>query len=120
MQITHFFLPFHPRTLMKLAPDSIQASLHSFFEAAAADLEMTVENLSVTLVSLPQSRSQQARGVAKVLSYTTSILLPTLTSLFQHLCSHNYGVDLLSKCNLAVDVCEGSKSEIILYIRFTF
>uniref|UniRef100_A0A3B4UXI4 Ryanodine receptor 2-like n=1 Tax=Seriola dumerili TaxID=41447 RepID=A0A3B4UXI4_SERDU len=78
-----------------LAPESVQASLHSFFEAAAADLEMTVENLSVTLVSLPQSRSQQARGVAKVLSYTTSVLLPTLTSLFQHLGNQNYGVDLL-------------------------
>ncbi|XP_078017038.1 ryanodine receptor 2 [Epinephelus lanceolatus] len=83
------------RALMKSAPECIQASLHSFFEAAAADLEMTVENLSVTLVCLPQSRSQQARGVAKVLSYTTSILLPTLTSLFQHLGSQNYGLDLL-------------------------
>ncbi|CAJ1067174.1 ryanodine receptor 2 [Xyrichtys novacula] len=83
------------RSLMKSAPESIQASLHSFFEAAAADLEMTVENLSVTLVCLPQSRSQQARGVAKVLNYTTSILVPTLTSLFQHLGSQNYGVDLL-------------------------
>ncbi|KAE8280778.1 Ryanodine receptor 2 [Larimichthys crocea] len=83
------------RTLMKSAPESIQASLHSFFEAAAADLEITVENLSVTLVCLPQSRSQQARGVAKVLSYTTSILLPTLTSLFQHLGSQNCGCDLL-------------------------
>ncbi|TKS85783.1 Ryanodine receptor 2 [Collichthys lucidus] len=83
------------RTLMKSAPESIQASLHSFFEAAAADLEITVENLSVTLVCLPQSRSQQARGVAKVLSYTTSILLPTLTSLFQHLGIQNCGCDLL-------------------------
>ncbi|KAM9345211.1 ryanodine receptor 2-like [Symphorus nematophorus] len=83
------------RTLMKSAPESIQSLLHSFFEAAAADLEMTVENLSVTLVCLPQSRSQQARGVAKVLSYTTSVLLPTLTSLFQHLGIQNFGVDLL-------------------------
>ncbi|KAA8583639.1 hypothetical protein FQN60_014847 [Etheostoma spectabile] len=83
------------RVLMKSAPESIQASLHSFFEAAAADLEMTMENLSVTMVCLPQSRSQQARGVAKVISFTTSILLPTLTSLFQHLGNQNYGVDLL-------------------------
>ncbi|KAM7408499.1 hypothetical protein PAMA_002295 [Pampus argenteus] len=83
------------RTLMKSATESIQAALHSFFETAAADLEMTAENLSVTLVSLPQSRGQQARGVGKVLSYTTSILLPTLTSLFQHLSNQNYGVDLL-------------------------
>ncbi|XP_044070697.1 ryanodine receptor 2 isoform X3 [Siniperca chuatsi] len=83
------------RTLVKSAAESIKASLRSFFEAAAADLEMTVENLSVTLVCLPQSRSQQSRAVAKVLSYTTSILLPTLTSLFQHLGIQNYGVDLL-------------------------
>ncbi len=74
---------------MNSAPESIQASLHSFFEAAAADLEMTVENLSVTLVCLPQSRSQQARGVAKVLSYTTSTLLPNLTSLFLQLGNQN-------------------------------
>lgn len=90
-----YCLPFYFRTLTKLTSESIQASLHSFFEAAAADLEMVVETLSVAFVSLPQSRSQQARGVAKVLSYTTSILLPTLTSLFQHLANQNYGVDLL-------------------------
>ncbi|XP_054654360.1 ryanodine receptor 2 isoform X4 [Dunckerocampus dactyliophorus] len=83
------------RTLTVSAPESIQASLHSFFEAAATDLETTVENLSVTLVSLPQCRSQQARGVARVLGFTTSVLLPTLTSLFQHLGSQNYGLDLL-------------------------
>ncbi|XP_039477547.1 ryanodine receptor 2 [Oreochromis aureus] len=84
------------RTLMKSAPESIQTSLHSFFKAAASDLEMTVETLSESLVSLPQSRSQLARGVAKVLNYTTSILLPTLTSLFLHLGNQNHGVDLLA------------------------
>lgn len=84
---------------MKSAPDSIQSSLHSFFEAAAADLEMAVENLSVNLVSLPQSRNQHSRGTAKVLSYTTSVLLPTLTSLFQHLGNCSHGVDLLGEGN---------------------
>ncbi|XP_069548702.1 ryanodine receptor 2 [Brachyistius frenatus] len=83
------------RTLMKSAPESIQTSLRSFFEAAAADLETTVEHLNETLVAMPQSRGQLARGVAKVLNYTTSILLPTLTSLFHHLGNQNYGVDLL-------------------------
>lgn len=82
---------------MKSAPDSLQASLHSFFEAAAADLETTVENLSVNLACLPQSRNQHARGAAKVLSYTMSVLLPTLTSLFQHLGNCNYGVELLGE-----------------------
>ncbi|XP_068183975.1 ryanodine receptor 2 isoform X2 [Antennarius striatus] len=83
------------RTLVKSAPESVQASLHSFFEEAAADLEMTVENLSMTLACLSQSKNQQSRGVTKVLNYTTSILVPTLTSLFQHLGLQNYGKDLL-------------------------
>ncbi|KAM9808663.1 ryanodine receptor 2 isoform 4-T4 [Syngnathus typhle] len=83
------------RTLMKSTPESVQQSLYSFFQAAASDLEATMENLSTTLLSLPQCRSQQAKGVAEVLGYTTSVLLPVLTSLFQHLASHNYGVDLL-------------------------
>ncbi|KAM9726666.1 ryanodine receptor 2-like [Menidia menidia] len=83
------------RALVKEGPESIQTSLHSFFEAAAADLEMAVEKLSETLVSGPQNRSQLNRGVTKVLSYTASILLPTLTSLFHHLANQNYGIDLL-------------------------
>uniref|UniRef100_A0A3Q2ZUA4 Ryanodine receptor 2b (cardiac) n=1 Tax=Kryptolebias marmoratus TaxID=37003 RepID=A0A3Q2ZUA4_KRYMA len=65
-------------------------SLNSFFEAAAADLEMTVEQVSETL-----PRGQLTRGVAKVFNYTASILLPMLTSLFHHLCNQTYGVDLL-------------------------
>ncbi len=100
---TNLFSPLGHRTLMKSSPESIQVSLHLFFEAAAADLEMTVENLSVTMVCLTQSRSQQARGVSKVLSHTTSILLPTLTAFFQHLGIQNSGVDLLGKGFL--DVC---------------
>ncbi|XP_068597641.1 ryanodine receptor 2-like [Brachionichthys hirsutus] len=83
------------RTLVKSAPEAIQASLHSFFEEAAADLETTVETLSVPLACLPQSKNQQSRVVAKVLNYTTSILIPTLTSLFQHLGLQGYGTDLL-------------------------
>ncbi|KAF6736299.1 Ryanodine receptor 2 [Oryzias melastigma] len=83
------------RTLMKSAPESIQTSLHLFFEAAAVDLEMTVEKLSETSVSIPQSRGQLARGVAQALHYTTFILLPTLTSLFHHLANQNFGVDFL-------------------------
>lgn len=82
---------------MHSAKDFIQGALRSFFEAAAADLEMTVENLPVTLTPFSQSRSQQARGVVSVLSYTTSVLLPTLTSLFKHLGNKNVGTDLLGK-----------------------
>uniref|UniRef100_A0AAQ5XBZ1 Ryanodine receptor 2b (cardiac) n=1 Tax=Amphiprion ocellaris TaxID=80972 RepID=A0AAQ5XBZ1_AMPOC len=95
-----FWSIFHPRTLMKSAPESIHTSLHSYFEAAAADLEMTVEKLSETLVCLPQSRSQLTRGVPKILNYTTSILISTLTSLFHHLGNQNYGPDLLGKVQI--------------------
>lgn len=87
---------------MKSSSESVRASLHSFFEASAADLETMLENLSVPFVSLPQSRSQQSRGVATVLSYTTSILIPTLTSLFQHLGNQSYGVDILGKAYIGL------------------
>uniref|UniRef100_H3C4X6 Ryanodine receptor 2b (cardiac) n=1 Tax=Tetraodon nigroviridis TaxID=99883 RepID=H3C4X6_TETNG len=83
------------RTLMNSASESVRSSLDSFFESSAADLEMTVENLCVSVARLSQSRSQHARGVARVLSYTSVVLLPTLTSLFQHLGLQNYGGDLL-------------------------
>ncbi|MEQ2172783.1 hypothetical protein GOODEAATRI_024944, partial [Goodea atripinnis] len=80
------------RILMASASESIQTSLHSFFEAATADLEMSVEKISETS---PQSRGQLSRGVVIFLNYTTSILIPTLTSLFHHLGNQNYGVDVL-------------------------
>lgn len=82
---------------MNSASESVRSSLDSFFESSAADLEMTVENLCVSVAHLSQSRSQHARGVARVLSYTSVVLLPTLTSLFQHLGLQNYGGDLLGE-----------------------
>lgn len=90
--MSYFALRPSSRILMGTA--SIQTSLHSFFEAAAADLEMTVEKISEIL---PQSRSQLSKGVLNFLNYTTSILIPTLTSLFHHLGNQNYGVDVLGK-----------------------
>uniref|UniRef100_A0A3B3YY67 Ryanodine receptor 2b (cardiac) n=1 Tax=Poecilia mexicana TaxID=48701 RepID=A0A3B3YY67_9TELE len=80
------------RILTAAASESLQTSLHSFFEAAAADLEMTVGKISETL---PHSRGQLSKGVVNTLNYTTSILMPTLTSLFHHLANQNYGVDVL-------------------------
>ncbi|XP_027862465.1 ryanodine receptor 2 [Xiphophorus couchianus] len=80
------------RILTAAASEPIQTSLHSFFEAAAADLEMTVGKISETL---PHSRGQLSKGVVNTLNYTTSILMPTLTSLFHHLANENYGVDVL-------------------------
>ncbi|KAM4729154.1 ryanodine receptor 2-like [Anableps anableps] len=80
------------RLLTATVSEAMQSSLHSFFEASAADLEMTVEKISETL---PQSRCQLSKGVVNFLNYTTSILIPTLTSLFHHLANQNYGVDVL-------------------------
>lgn len=82
---------------MKSASESVQTALHSFFEGAAADLEMTMEKLSESMVSVPQSRGQLSRAVTKSLNYITSILLPTLTSLFHHLANQNYGPEVLGK-----------------------
>ncbi|KAK7901892.1 hypothetical protein WMY93_018661 [Mugilogobius chulae] len=83
------------RTLMHGAKDFLYGSLHSFLDTAAADLEMTVENLHVTLAPLTQNRSQSARGVVGILSHTTSVLLPVLTSLFKHFGSSQIGSDIL-------------------------
>ena len=77
---------------MKTAPESARVSLRSFFEAAAVDLEMTVENLSMT------QNLTQSRGVAQILDYTNTTLLPTLTSIFEHLSHNQYGEDLLGTC----------------------
>lgn len=93
MSACHIYF-FSSRILTAAASESIQTSLHSFFEAAAADLEMTVGKISETL---PHSRGQLSKGVVNTLNYATSILMPTLTSLFHHLANQNYGVDVLGK-----------------------
>ncbi|KAL0169263.1 hypothetical protein M9458_033859, partial [Cirrhinus mrigala] len=48
-------------------------SLWSFFEAAAEDLELTVENAT-----------WDDRGDSEVITYTITALIPVLTALFQH------------------------------------
>ncbi|CAL8391441.1 unnamed protein product, partial [Arctogadus glacialis] len=86
------------RTLMQGSSEVIRASLRSFFDAAAVDLETTVEHLSVTLAAIPQGRGpgpQHHRGLASVCGYTASTLLPLLTALSQHLRSQGSGDYLL-------------------------
>ncbi|KAL0964499.1 hypothetical protein UPYG_G00324660 [Umbra pygmaea] len=80
------------RSLMEAAPESARASLQSFFEAAAVDLETTIESLAIS-----QSRTQ-SRELALILDYTTTTLLPTLTAMFEHLSSSQYGEYLLLDC----------------------
>ncbi|XP_062863941.1 ryanodine receptor 2 [Trichomycterus rosablanca] len=64
--------------VMKMATESVRSTLHSFFEAAAMDLELGVKSASVASAVI------QARGDGPVLTYATTVLLPVLTALFQH------------------------------------
>ncbi|XP_064408728.1 ryanodine receptor 1 isoform X5 [Latimeria chalumnae] len=80
------------RTVMKSGPEIVKAGLRSFFESASEDIEKTVENLKLGKVS--QSRTQ-VKGVAQNINYTTVVLLPVLTSFFEHIAQHQSGDDVL-------------------------
>lgn len=66
---------------MNTTSESVRVSLWSFFEAAAEDLELTVEN--ATWDEYGQNRIQ-SRGDSEVITYATTALIPVLTALFQH------------------------------------
>ncbi|CAM5172876.1 unnamed protein product [Eretmochelys imbricata] len=80
------------RTVMKSGPEIVKAGLRSFFESASEDIEKMVENLKLGKVS--QSRTQ-VKGVAQNINYTTVVLLPVLTSLFEHIAQHQFGDDVI-------------------------
>ncbi|XP_041921605.1 ryanodine receptor 2 isoform X1 [Alosa sapidissima] len=80
------------RTVMKNAAESVRLSLCSFFEEAAVDLELAVETLAQG--SLPPTRSQ-VRGAGDSVAYTSEVLVPVLTALFQHAAQCQYGQDLI-------------------------
>ncbi|RXN33037.1 ryanodine receptor 2-like protein [Labeo rohita] len=69
------------RMVMNTTSESVRVSLWSFFEAAAEDLELTVEN--ATWDEYGQNRIQ-SRGDSEVITYATTALIPVLTALFQH------------------------------------
>ncbi|TMS07041.1 Ryanodine receptor 1 [Larimichthys crocea] len=73
-QVTH-------KPVMKSGPEIVKAGLRQFFESAADDIEKMVENLKLGKVS---SRNQ-VKGVSQNINYTTTALLPVLTSLFDHI-----------------------------------
>lgn len=77
---------------MKSGSELVKAGLRGFFENAAEDLEKTSENLK--LGKFTHSRTQ-IRGVSQNINYTTVALLPILTSIFEHVAQHQFGVDLL-------------------------
>ena len=80
---------------MKSGSELVKAGLRAFFENAAEDLEKTLENLK--LGKFTHSRTQ-IKGVSQNINYTTVALLPILTSIFEHVAQHQFGVDL--RCEL--------------------
>lgn len=77
---------------MKSGSELVKAGLRAFFENAAEDLEKTSENLK--LGKFTHSRTQ-IKGVSQNINYTTVALLPILTSIFEHVAQHQFGMDLL-------------------------
>lgn len=72
---------------MKMATECVRSALHSFFEAAAVDLELAVDSVTPGVI--------QFRGDREVLTYTTAALLPVLTSLFKHTAHGQSSLDLM-------------------------
>ncbi|XP_032882821.1 ryanodine receptor 3 isoform X4 [Amblyraja radiata] len=81
-----------PRTVMKSGSELVKAGIRLFFENAAEDLEKTLENLK--LGKFTHSRSQ-LKGVTQNINYTTIVLLPVLTSLFDHIGQHQFGTNII-------------------------
>ncbi|TRY98674.1 hypothetical protein DNTS_033428 [Danionella cerebrum] len=80
------------RTVMKSGPEIVKAGLRLFFESAADDIEKMVENLKLGKVS---KGNQPVKGVSQNINYTTTALLPVLTSLFDHVAQHQFGDDVI-------------------------
>ncbi|XP_061668950.1 ryanodine receptor 3 [Syngnathoides biaculeatus] len=80
------------RTVMKSGTELVKAGFRTFFENAAEDLEKLLEMLK--LGKFMQSRAQM-KSVSQSIHYVTVALLPMLTALFDHIRTHEFGVDLL-------------------------
>ncbi|KAI4887181.1 hypothetical protein NFI96_021277, partial [Prochilodus magdalenae] len=70
------------RAVITTAVECVRSALCSFFEDAAMDLELAVQN--VNMGTYGQSRVQ-AREDGELMTYTTTALIPVLTALFQHI-----------------------------------
>lgn len=79
---------------MKTTTESVRLSLWSFFEGAAEDLELTVDNVTWDEYGLNRA---QGRGDCEVITYTTTALIPVLTALFLHDAQRQHGGGLIGK-----------------------
>uniref|UniRef100_A0AAN0LPN8 Ryanodine receptor n=1 Tax=Polyphagotarsonemus latus TaxID=1204166 RepID=A0AAN0LPN8_9ACAR len=80
------------RTIVRFSPDFVKTSMLTFFNHASDDLANCVLNLQ-------QGKFTAVRGTtiksSTSLNYIQLVLLPVLTSFFDHLASNDFGPDLL-------------------------
>ncbi len=81
--------------LIKTTNESVRLSLRSFLEAAAEDLELTVDNVTSDEYGL--NRAQSRGDSTEVITYTTTALIPVLTALFLHDAQRQHGGGLIGK-----------------------
>ena len=79
---------------MKSGSELVKAGVRAFFENASEDLEKLQEMLK--LGKFTQSRAQM-KSVTQSINYVTVALLPILTALFEHVKTHDFGVELLGE-----------------------
>ena len=82
------------RAVVGSSPEIIRSSLLPFLTFAAEDLTQTVANLKIGRFS--HVKGTITRG-ATSLNYVHMVLLPVLTSMFDHLSRNNFGSALLGK-----------------------
>ncbi|KAG1972845.1 ryanodine receptor [Pimephales promelas] len=80
------------RMVTKVTSESVRVPLWLFFEAAAEDIELTVETVTRDEYGLNRG---QSRGDGDVITYTTTALIPVLTALFQHDSQGQHGGGLI-------------------------
>lgn len=79
---------------MKNSPEMVRSSLMPFFNNAADDLAQVVDNLMKGRFS--HIKGTITRG-ATSLDYVHMVLLPVLSSMFDHLGRNYFGPDLIGK-----------------------
>uniref|UniRef100_A0A671MXC6 Ryanodine receptor 2-like n=1 Tax=Sinocyclocheilus anshuiensis TaxID=1608454 RepID=A0A671MXC6_9TELE len=89
------------RMLMKTTNESVRLSLWSFFEGAAEDLELTVDNVTWDEYGLNRA---QGRGDSEVITYTTA-LIPVLNALFLHDAQRQHGGGLIVHLPISLYLC---------------